>query len=162
MIRQLPGVCATEIYNTVSGVHASNRPDSSAIVDLCAAQGLVFPLLAADDVHYYDNDACVSYIMAEAETNDTEAILSAIREGRFYASQGPEIHLLREGDHFKVVCSPVDTILFYSNLAWTAERMHYGDGLTEAIYPLSAGESFLRAEVIDRNGKHAWSNIIRL
>ena len=53
-ILRLHGFDATEIYNSVSGVHESRRPDSSIIVDQLGARGLFLPLVADDDTHYYD------------------------------------------------------------------------------------------------------------
>ena len=43
----LHGVTAAEIYNTMSYL----RPDSSEILDVCAAHGRLFPLVASDDTH---------------------------------------------------------------------------------------------------------------
>ncbi len=154
-------VDATEIYNTISGVHMSRRADSSLIVDLLATRGRVYHLLAADDAHHYDNDACVSWVMVEAEDNAPEFLLPAIRKGRFYATQGPEIHLLREGDEFVVRCSPCSEIVFFSNAVWS-RRVFEGTGLVEARYRPGPNERFLRAEVKDAAGLRAWSNIIPL
>ena len=158
-ILKLQGFHATEIYNSVSGVHMSRRADSSLIVDMLAMRGCCFPLIAADDAHYYDNDSCKSWIMVEAEDNAREYLIPAIRNGRFYATQGPEIHLTREGDEVVVTCSPVSEIVFHSNFVWS-RRVFEGDGLTEARYTLHPGECFIRAEVTDRDGKRAWSRII--
>lgn len=158
-ITSLCGVDATEIYNTVSGVHESRRPDSSLIVDMLATDGHILPLIAADDAHYYDNDACKSWIMVEAEDCTEESLMDAIRNGRYYATQGPEVHIRREGDEIVVNCSPVSEAIFHSNLAWV-ERVHSGDSLKEVRHPIGKKECFVRAEVVDKDGKHAWSRII--
>ena len=155
----LSGIDFTEIYNTVSGLHMSRRPDSGLIVDVLASKGRIYPLVAADDAHYYDGDECVSYIMVEAEDNTSESLIPAIREGRYYATQGPEIHLSREGDSFVVHCSPCREIVFLSNSVWTP-RVFEGEGLTEARYTPTFEECFIRAQVMDQNGKMAWSRII--
>ncbi|MBQ7336221.1 MAG: hypothetical protein IJW92_07105 [Clostridia bacterium] len=157
----LQGFDATEIYNSVSGVHHSRRADSSLIVDMLASAGRYYWLIADDDVHYYDSDKCLSWIMAKAENNSAKALLEAIRNGDFYATQGPEVHLIREGDSFSVKCSPCSEIVFLSNFVWRP-RVFEGDGLTEAHYQPVAGERFLRAMVTDANGKQAWTNIITL
>lgn len=159
-ILALRDIDATEIYNSVSGVHFSRRPDSSLIVDMIATRGLYLPLIADDDAHYYDNDACVSWIMAEAEDNSQDAILEAVKTGKFYATQGPEVHMWIEGDEAVVRCSPVRDIAFFSNFVFSRERTFEGDGLTEARYRIKEGETFLRCEVTDQNGKRAWTNII--
>jgi hypothetical protein len=162
MILPLCGVDATEIYNSVSAVHYSRRADSSVIVDMLASEGRIYPLLASDDAHYYDGtDDCVSWIMVEATDNTKEALLRAIRKKQFYATQGPEIHLFKDGDGYTVKCSPAKEIVFFSNGVWS-QRVFEGKDLTEAHYVPLAHECFLRAEVTDKNGLRAWTNIIEL
>ena len=160
MILPLRDVDATEIYNSVSGVHFSRRPDSSLIVDMIGAQGRYYPLIADDDTHFYDNDDCVAWIEVEAESCERETLMGAIRRGDYYATQGPEIHLYRDGDEFVVKCSPVSEIAFFSNSVYAHGRMIVGENLTETRYTPSPEEHYLRAEVTDRDGKRAWSQII--
>lgn len=160
-IMALRGGDVTEIYNSVSGVHMSRRPDSGVIVDMLGAQGVFYPLVADDDAHYYDNDACVSYIEVAAESCTREALLSAIRAGDFYATQGPEVHIRREGDEMVVTCSPCSEIVFLSDLVWS-RRVFEGDGITEARYKICDGEHFVRAEVTDARGRRGWTNCVIL
>lgn len=158
-IMPLRDVDATEIYNSVSGVHFSRRPDSSLIIDMIAARGRYYPLIADDDAHYYDTDHCVSWIMVEAESADKKDLLPAIRAGKYYATQGPEVHLCREGDEFVVRCSPCREIRFLSNSVFSY-RIFEGDGITEARYTPQEIERYVRAEVVDEQGRSAWSQII--
>lgn len=161
-IRRIRGFDGVEIYNTVSGVHMSRRADSSLIVDLLGREGFHLPLHAADDTHYYDGtDDCISWLMVQAEDNAPEFLLPAIRAGRFYATQGPEVHLTREGDEMVIRCSPCEEIVFRSNLVWS-KCVFTGEGLTEARYRLRGLESYIRAEVKDANGKYAWTSAIRI
>ena len=60
-----------------------------------------------------------------------------------------------------VYSSPCREIVFYSNLTW-CKRVFEGKDLTEARYTPKPEECFLRAEVVDADGKRAWSNIIKL
>ena len=161
-IMAIEGFDATEIYNSVSDVGMSFRPDSSVIVDMLGYRGRLYPLLATDDTHCYDErDVGVSFIMAECDPSDLNSVKSAIKEQRFYASQGPEIHLSRIGDVFRVDCSPVSKIAFASNQPW-CPRVFTGDGITSAEYKPLETERFIRAFVVDENGKYAWSNMIPL
>lgn len=160
-ILPLEHVDLTEIYNSVSGVHMSRRPDSGLIVDMLGAQGRIYPLIADDDAHYYDNDACMSWIMVEALDRTRESLLHAIRNGQFYATQGPEVHIRREGAELVVHCSPCREILFLSDCAWS-RRVFAGEGLTEAHYLPVEAEHFVRAEVTDENGRRAWTNCVLL
>ena len=162
MIMALRDVDATEIYNAVSERGQSFRADSSLIVDMLASRGRAYPLLATDDAHYYSSvDNCIAYIMAEADTNDPYEIRRAIVEKRFYATQGPEIHLEREGDKFVVRCSPVSHVYFASNTAWCVRTAH-GEDITYAEYTPVPSDLFVRAFVVDKNGRSAWSNIFML
>lgn len=161
-IKQLSGIAATEIYNTVSEHGMSNRPYSGAIVDMLAMNDIIYPLIAVDDAHYYNGDECVAYIMVEAENNAAEVILENIKAGKFYSTQGPEVHIERKEDgSVRVVCSPCDKIIFMSDSVWDQERVLEGDGIQEGVYHPS-GETFIRAEVVDREGRTGWSNIIKL
>lgn len=161
-IRPLRDPDGIEIYNSVSGVHMSRRADSSLIVDMLATEGYFAPLHAADDTHYYDGtDECISWIMVEAEDNAPSSLIPAIREGRFYATQGPEVHLMREGNEMVVRCSPCSEIVFRSNLVWS-QCVFTGKELREARYRIRGDESFIRAEVRDADGKTAWTSCIPL
>ena len=63
----LEGVCATEIYNTFSGVPwNAPRADSSGILDLVATAGRCIPQIAADDSHFYEGEQCRSFTMLQA------------------------------------------------------------------------------------------------
>lgn len=160
MILPLQGVDATEIYNSASGVHHSRRPDSSLIVDMLGMQGRYYPLIADDDTHYYDGtDECKSFLMVQAEDASHESLKKALKAGRFYASQGPEVHLIREGNTFVARTSPVCSIVFLSNYAWS-KRAFEGEGLTEARYVPREGETYIRVMVEDAQGRQAWTNIL--
>lgn len=162
IVAGLHGIDATEIYNTVSGLHASNRPYSGEFVDLLADRGVILPLTAADDSHYYDGDETVAYVMVAAEDGSQEALMDALQSGDFYATQGPEVHIRREGDRICVDCSPAVRVSFYSNIVWTAERNQTGEALTAATYPIHRGEFFVRAEVTDADGRVGYSQILRI
>lgn len=160
-ILKLHGFDATEIYNSVSEAHMSRRPDSSLIVDMLGAQGCLLPLLAVDDTHYYDGDECRGFIMLESDSLEQKDVVNAIKGGKFYASQGPEVHLVREGNEFVVRCSPAKEIVFFSDGVWSA-RVFVGEDLTEARYTPTSLETFIRAEVTDKNNKRAWTNSIKI
>ena len=157
-------VSAAEIYNTMSTLPRNClRADASSLLDVAAAHGCLYPLIAVDDAHFYDGEHCRSYLMVQAETLSAENILHALDSRRFYASQGPQIHRLSVAQgRLTVDCSPVDTISFFSNLAWVNGRSRMGEGLTHSEYDLTAqrGETFVRCQLIDALGRSAWSNPI--
>lgn len=162
-IKKLSGFDAVEIYNSVSDVGQSSRPYSGYFVDLLANMGVTYPLIATDDAHYYQGeDETKSYIMVKAEDGSIESILDGIRKSEFYATQGPEVHIRREGDKIIADCSPCVTIDFLSNSAWVADKMNRGTGLVHAQYQIKAWEKWIRVEVKDADGNYGWSNIITI
>lgn len=161
--KALSGIGAVEIYNTVSNVGQSRRPDSSYFIDLLANEGFTYPIIATDDAHYYNGeDATVSYIEVRSKSNSKDDILKAIESRDFYASQGPRVYVRCEGDKIIADTSECAIISFLSNLAWAPDRVVKGDALTHAEYTVKENDKWVRVEVVDINGKYAWSNIVEL
>ncbi len=152
---------AVEIYNSVSEHGMSDRAYSDVIIDQMATAGRLTNIVAADDTHYYDGDQCRGWIMVEATEMDAQSIVRAIRAGRSYATQGPEVHIEKIApDKVRVLCSPVQKIVFQSNTTWAKGRIVRDDGLIEAEYTKASDDRFVRAEVTDAEGKKAWTNYI--
>ena len=150
-----------EIYNSVSECGMSDRAYSDVIIDQMATAGRLTNILAVDDTHYYEGDQCRGWIMVESTDMDTQRLVRNIRAGRFYATQGPEVHIEKIApDKVKVVCSPVSKVVFQSNTTWAAGRIVREDGLIEAEYVKAPDDRFVRAEVTDENGLKAWTNYV--
>ena len=161
--KQLKGIEASEIYNAVSEANQSIRAYSNHFMDVCANAGIYYRQLATDDAHYYDgSDSCKGWVMVRAEALSREALLKALRRGDFYATQGPELYVRREGDRLIIDCSPCSYIAAVSNLTWCRDRVVRGQGLTHHEYILRETEKWVRVEVRDQDGKYAWSNILEL
>lgn len=162
----LQNVTAAEICNTVSGIPWNgDRADSSAVLDVAAAHGAVYNVVASDDSHRYNGEAGRSFTMVQADALTRDSLFEALDSGRYYCSQGPRFtQLAVEGGYVKVNCSPVSTIVFYSNLVWSSQRCQTGQDLTFASYDLSQNhnETFVRVQLIDAQGRSAWSNPIPL
>lgn len=160
----LAEVTLTEIHNSVSDAGESSRPYSGCFADLVACLGKPMLLLATDDTHYYaGDDETKNAVMVECAANATEKeILAAIRAGKFYATQGPEVHIAREGDEIVVRSSPVSRISLFTNVAWAEGYCKRGEGLTEHRRKITPREKFIRAEVTDADGKTAYTNYIVL
>ncbi len=157
----LKGFSAVEIYNSVSDANQSSRPYSGYFVDLIANKGMFLNIAATDDVHYYNgSDETKSYIMVKAE--DIDGVFDAIKNGDYYATQGPEVHVRREGDKMIADCSECVKIDFLSNAAWGPDRITRGKDLTHAEYQIKPFDKWVRVEVLDENGNYGWSNIIKI
>ena len=162
---KLHGIFATEIYNTTSS-HTCNlhnaRPYSGLFVDQMAARGRMLSCVAADDAHRYHTDSLKSWIMVHAKDKTHEAVMEAIRNGDFYATQGPSVAMKVVGKTVKVKCSPASYVLFYSNAPWNRQRVTAGEGITEASCELMPNETFVRVEVIDAEGRIAFTSPVKV
>ena len=67
-----------------------------------------------------------------------------------------------DGEVLWVRCSPAQMVVFYSDLVYSGQRVAKGFGITQAEYRPGGNETFLRAEVIDADGKKAWSSPVVL
>lgn len=157
------GFDAVEIYNSVSDAGQSSRPYSGYFVDVLANNGVVYPLVATDDTHFYnDEDKARSFIMVKAASNSCKDLTEAILRGDYYATQGPELHVKREGDKIVVDCSACVMINFLSNLSFARDRKLRGENLTHGEYVIKQDEKWIRVEVMDEYGNYAWSNILEI
>lgn len=162
LVQSLRGLSAAEVYNTFSGPPwNANRADSTSLLDMYAAGGVRLPFVAVDDAHWYAGEHCRSFIRVQAEALEREAILAALDQGRFYSSQGPEIHQIElDARRLVISCSAVSRGTFSSNLPWAQGRCRDGSGMTELVYErdLNRRETFIRCELVDDAGNRAWSS----
>lgn len=166
-IVSLYDLSATEIYNSVSSAPWNgDRGDSTGVLDTAAARGALLNTVAADDSHFYTGEEASSYIMIQADELTPEGIVAGLDRGAFYASRGPEFKQIEVTEtEIRVQCSPVQRVLFHSDLPYSRGRCQDGDGLTEAVYTLDRTgrqEHFVRVILVDQDGRRAWANPIRI
>ena len=155
-------ICAhsVEIYNHGCAVD-SDRGDGAHLLDLMLSQGNKFSLIATDDAHFRSNDFFGGWVEVKSLKNNPKELLSSLKEGNFYSSQGPKIHDLninKEG--FSIQTSPVSSVILvgYGSIS----IVQHGDSMTETniVFPEGAASSWVRIIAIDQNGKKAWTNPI--
>lgn len=154
---------AVEVYNQTCTAH-NDRGESWYMSEALAARGRRLHAFAADDAHFRPErpDSFGGWVQVRAEALEPAALLAALKAGRYYASQGPELHDIRvAGDSLVVACSPARAI-FISGPGSRSEYRH-GEGLTAADLPLTRFRgSYCRVTVVDAGGRRAWSNPIWL
>ena len=147
-----------EIWN--SGCVLENRLDMNAAYwDELLCHGRKIFGVATDDGHAVHQHG-LGYIRVNAEKN-AASVLEALKKGAFYASCGPEIYdFFVEDGKATVVCSPVREILFRHF------RMPYkvivGRDIQSGQVDVMPRTNYIRAEVIDEQGRKAWTNPIFL
>jgi len=148
---------AVEVYNGVcDGLNAKGC--GNAFWDDMLHAGQCLTGIATDDMHWRPNVA-QGWIMVKAKARTAASILDAIRRGCFYSTQGPEIRdIIVRGRRVEVTCSPAQRINFVSN-RWNGNVQKAGRRpLTRAAWEAIKGVTYARVEIVDRQGRTAWSN----
>jgi predicted metal-dependent phosphoesterase TrpH len=177
----LDGVAAIEVYNAGCEIE-QGRGYSGQYWDALLARGIRMNAIATDDHHLPGFNAFHGWTMLRARERTPEAVLEALRAGAFYSSCGPAFRDIRlEGDELVVETSPVRSIAavgqppygarvnagshglaIFGRRKMTASGLREGivDGepLTEARFPAMPGLRYVRIEIIDAQGRYAWSN----
>lgn len=163
-VRALSGFDSIEVFNTgTERLCHAGRAD--VYWDMLLREGKHVYAIACDDTHgkTTKSDRFGGWIMVNAESLTQEALLSAIHNGNFYASCGPELYDVSIEDGILHVrcsaCSEIHVISYPPR-----GKAHYAEDkmLTELTYPLKGGETYIRVECVDADGNPAWSNAIFL
>jgi len=156
----LSGYIGIEVFNATCR-HIGKAYSSVPWDDLLMA-GRLLPAVAVDDTHG-DRDFHQGWTWLRLERLSAEAVLDSLRTGCFYGSCGPVIEDFRVANGRATVhCSPVREIRLMVNACGGHARRAAGDELTYAEMPLAVEHRYIRAEVVDAAGRHAWSNPIAL
>jgi predicted metal-dependent phosphoesterase TrpH len=154
----LPGAHAVEVYNHTSQLR-TERGDGVYLADQLLAAGRRIGLIAVDDAHFACEDAFGGWVMAKAEANEPDALLEALKAGRYYATQGPLIHDIAWGEEeVEIACSPAASVMVLGRGSRAAQSV--APGQTRARLKLAALRpgGFARVVVADEAGRRAWSN----
>ncbi len=157
-VMALADIPVMEIWNT-GCVLENGLDDHAAYWDEVLASGRKVYGAATDDGHRLCQNG-LGYVMVRAERNPS-SVLQALRSGAFYSSCGPLIHdFYLEDDKAVVLCSPAEVIRFrHFRVPYTDQR---GPGITGHQTVPVRNTNYIRAEVIDAQGKTAWTNPIFL
>ena len=157
---KLEGNFAMEIWN--SGCVIEDDMDTDAAYwDELLGQGKRIYGVATDDGHGM-NQHCKGWVRVRAE-NNINSILAALKEGKFYSSCGPEIYNFYFDEGVAVVeCSAACKIRLHSDMHPTCIVRSADGELTRAEFKIGDGYDYIRAVVIDKDGKYAWTNPIFL
>lgn len=173
---ELPdNVVGIEVYNAGCQLEVG-RGLSAVHWDELLEAGRLCPAIATDDSHHPGFDSGFAWTWLRVPERSRESVLSALREGAFYASAGPVIHdVRRNGDTVEVSCSPARSVTLVASktkgAAVNAGRLGYrhnaviageSDGLVvAAVLTIPAGATYARVEVTDTAGRTAWTGPFR-
>jgi hypothetical protein len=167
------GLLGIEVWNTGCELEIG-RGDSSIHWDEALERGSELQGLVTDDSHHPGYDSGFAWTMVRAAERSQEAVLEALRAGRFYGSTGPTIESVEvDGNAVVVRSSPAQSVTLVSarhrGARANAGRLGYPNGST-ILERDSAGlitacrlekpplAPFGRVLVSDTRACHAWTN----
>lgn len=148
-----------EVWNTGSAIFWG--VDSNTYHwDVLLKEGRKVYAVASDDGHDLHQNG-FGWVRVNAEKN-VDSILNALKNGEFYASCGPEIYdFYVEDGNVCINCSPVSQILIRNFSC--PHRMLRGENMTGGQFVLrDCCKGYIRAEIVDAQGRRAWTNPIFL
>jgi hypothetical protein len=166
-LRQLRNTRLLEIFNghpQVNNLGGGGVPGLEEVWDAILSSGSRLYGIAVDDAHTFNepgNPAVAGpgrgWVVVRAERLEARALLQALEDGQFYASTGVELSDYVATARAMTVTVKKDT--------WSKYRIQFigagGRVLHEALdspaeYVFRGDETYVRAKVIDSNGRVAW------
>ena len=159
---KMVGNFAFEIWN--SGGAIDNSQDTNAMYwDELLGEGVRLFGVAVDDGHAMKHH-CKGWVMVNAE-NDVRSILAALSEGKFYSSCGPVIHdFYVNDDGYAVIEADDCQKIWFCSDKHPARQFYMGrnEVINHAELNLKGEYKYVRAVVMDKEGRRAWTNPIFL
>lgn len=157
----MPAVHAVEAFNSICD-RESARGDGNYLIDQMLDRGHRIGVIATDDAHRYRDEAFRGWVMVKASENTPDALLSALRSGAYYASQGPCIlHVAIDGDHLDIETSAISRAWLVGHAARSTTVV--GENVTRARLPLEKFRGkWARLIIADQENRRAWSNPLHL
>jgi len=153
---------ALEVYNTGCEMEIC-KGYSEYFWDAALERGIRIYAVATDDAHEKLEDYCKAFVMVKAKDKSEASIIKALKTGDFYASNGPlfEEIALESGAITVKSKAPCREIRFIGK-GQTGSQVAAKDnkGITEAVYKPAGKIPYCRIELIDLEGRKAWSNPI--
>ena len=166
-VATLDGICGIEVYN--SSCRKIGREYNMPIWDELLDAGKRYTALAVDDTHG-EMHLFRGFTVIAAKDNTPQSLVSALKQGSFYASQGPLFRSITVEDNIlKAEFTPVTTAIVMrrrcgGNCFAVPDMEGPGSGSKEVTHlelDLSQfRDNYARIQLCDAQGRMAWSNPI--
>jgi hypothetical protein len=166
-------VAGIEVYNAGCELE-TGRGLSTVHWDDLLERGVRCFGIAADDSHHGDLDSLFAWVWVRVEERSQAAVLAALADGAFYSSTGPVVdELVRDDSAVEVRCSPCRRVTLCtvrrrgSSVSAGPSGYRYGGEIldeseqgeiTAARLELPRRAPFARVELVDAQGRKAWTN----
>ena len=162
----LSGMDAFEIMNYSSILSGCEEHNDTMFSDILKTGKRPFCIAADENRNAYpfgsrQSDSCGAYTVILAHSLDYASIANALKNGHFYASEGPEIYdLWYRSDVLYIRCSPCDKIIFETAKGRIVKFAEDGidlSGQGMCCY-IAPEHKYVRVTVIDKYGRKAYTN----
>lgn len=155
----LEGLFAVEVHN--SG-NADYRCIDEAVYQSMLLQGKKLNCLATNDFHSFKGENMSGAVYVQAEELTYSALINALKEGRFYSSNGPQITRLEiVDDVLYIACSEAKSVVIETAVEHPKHIVSADSSFTEGSFRLGMAEKeWFRVTVTDKEGRKAWTNAI--
>lgn len=164
-LMQLRDFTLLEIASGHPYVNTLGPPSHEAMWDHLLTAGRRVWGVAVDDSHHlkrpWDTDVALpgkAWVVVRAAKRDAVSIVDALRRGDFYASTGVELEEVSAGRvKMKVKVKEKNGARYRIQFIGSGGRVLQESAGAAAEYEMSGDEGYVRAKVIDSNGRMAWT-----
>ncbi|MBR2509607.1 MAG: CehA/McbA family metallohydrolase [Lentisphaeria bacterium] len=165
-VMQLKNIAGIEVFN--SSCRYIGKELNMYAWDICLDAGREYTALAVDDIHNI-RDFCGGWTMICAKSNSYEDIIAALKNGDFYATQGPEFTKLvvnngvLEAEFTSCQYAVISGRKAKGRAIWVNEFVKDGEFEETTGFKIDLNEcpkGLLRIQLCDSQGRYCWSNPI--
>jgi hypothetical protein len=160
---KLDGVTLLEIASGHPFVNMGGPPSAEQMWDDLLTAGKHVWGIGVDDAHHlqrpWDPDIAPpgkAWIVVRAAKCSAKSILGAIRAGDFYASTGVELTDTSVGESYSVSIKVKNGAHYRTQFIGPGGRVLHETTANPATFSMRGAMGYVRAKVIDSNGKMAW------
>lgn len=156
-----------EVFNghpTVNNLGGGGVPGLEEVWDRILSSGKLLYGIAVDDAHYFKQpenpDAPKpgqGWVYVRAPRLESRALLEALEAGNFYASTGVELESLAStSSSMTIAVKARATSKYRIQFIGRNGAVLYESPASSATYTFKGDEAYVRAKVLESNGKAAW------
>ncbi len=162
-----------EIYNghpLVNNLGGGDRAGLEEVWDIILTSGQLLYGIAVDDAHHFKRpwDKTASkpgqgWIVVRTTSLSSQAILTAMESGEFYASTGVELSDYQANEKsITITIKEERTSKYRVQFIGNGGRVLSEAVKSPAVYTIKGNEGYVRAKVIESNGKFAWTQPVMI
>ncbi len=162
-----------EIYNghpLVNNLGGGDRPGLEEVWDIILSSGQLLYGIAVDDAHHFKRpwDKTASkpgqgWIVVRTASLSSQAILTAMESGEFYASTGVELSDYQANEKsITITIKEERTSKYRLQFIGSGGRVLSEALKSPATYTIRGNEGYVRAKIIESNGKFAWTQPVMI